>query len=323
MKFLKICLSSALIFAIHSSAASYQYEVIPKIGQNFFDDDSGLDDEISYGIDFNYYFNPNGGVQIGYERISGSSYRYYSPNETDIDRFSLHALYEPAKYDSLTPYLLFGGGYEKLSNEIGNQKSQGFVDAGVGVKYAMNSAFDLVAEAKYIKKLDTMDNDVLTNIGIGYKFGFPIGNIQQLAQTPKQNLPKPLPLPDSELENVNASMDMQELPMPKTKEKDIFEEHEAMESLSSKNIPQPPQKNLIKEGEYFIQVGAYSIKTPEKRYLDDIVKRGYNVTLHDAQVKGKKVTKILIGPYSSYEEAKKLLPEIRSCITNNAFIYKM
>lgn len=328
MKLSNILLSSALLISLNSLAADYEYEIVPKIGQNFFDDDSGLDDETSYGVDLNYYLNSQTGLQIGYERISKSKYRWYYPNETDIDRFYLNAVYEPTQYNSLTPYFLAGGGYEKLSKEIGNQKSQGFLDAGLGVKYSLNPVFDLIAEAKYIKKLDTMDSDVVTNLGMGYKFGTPISSMRQLAQNTanrEEFTPKPLPLPDSELQSVNAQMTQEELPMPESKEKDIFKEHKEMKqpALSSKNIPPSPKQNFANEGEYFIQVGAYALKKPEQRYLNDIIQKGYNVTLHDANVKGRKVTKILIGPYSSYEEAKKILPDIKSCITNSAFIYKM
>ncbi len=327
MKLLKICLSSALIFAL-SNAANYQYEVVPKIGQNFFDDDSGLDDETNYGIDLNYYLNKQAGVQVGYSRISKASYLWYSPQDTDIDRFYLNALYEPVSYGAMTPYFLGGVGYEKLSNEIGNQKSQPFVNAGIGVKYAMSSAFDLVAEAKYIRKLDSMDADIATNVGFGYKFGMPMNNMQSLAtnsaQTQNQISYKqePLPLPDQALENVDTAMTQEELPMPSEQNPkgDIFSEHEQLQNTLSNAAQSTSTDNI---SGYFVQVGAYAYKAPDQRYLEEIENQGYNLTLHEATVKGKRVTKILIGPYSSYEEAKRALSKIKASITNRAFIYKI
>ena len=321
MKLFRLCMSAALLISLNSVASDSKYEIIPKVGENFFDDDSGIDDKVAYGIVINYYFTHDTGIQIGYQRTDDAKYLWYYPNTTDIQRFYINALYEPAKYGNLTPYLLAGGGYEKLSNEIGNQKSQAFFNAGVGVKYAITPVFDVVAEAKYIKKADTMDDDILTSLGVGYKFGT-VSNSTFTAQN-QQFTPKPIPLSDSELQSVNSSVTQEELPMPKEEKKDIFEEHKALQvSLAKKPVTETNgcKESVIKG--YYVQVGAYAHSKPV-RYLNSIEQKGYQATLYETSIKGKTVTKVLVGPYSSYSEARKKLKEIKSKIVNNAFIYSM
>ena len=324
MKVFRLCMSAALLLSLNLFAGSSKYEVIPKVGQNLFDNDSGLDDEMTYGIDMNYYFTHDTGVQIGYQRTDDVKYLWHYPNTTDIQRFYLNALYEPVNYGDLTPYLLAGGGYEKLSNEIGNQKSQAFINAGVGVKYAVTPVFDLVAEAKYIKKMDSMDDDILTNVGIGYKFGNLVPNAPLASRQEKDFSPTPIPLLDDELAGVNSAIAQDNLPMPKAKRKDVFEEHQALkESFTKKPIPVETNscKEIVEKG-YYIQVGAYAHNKPV-RYLSTIKQKGYQATLYEASIKGRKITKVLIGPYDSYNQAKRKLKEIRSKIVNNAFIYNM
>ncbi len=334
MKLVKLCLSSVLIFSLSSIAADYEYEVIPKIGQNFHDEDAGLDDEFLYGIDLNYYFTKEAGLQVGYQRSDDVKYKWHALQTTDIQQFYLNFLYEPTKQNNLTPYFLVGGGYEKLSNEIDDKTSQAFANVGVGVKYAIDRDFDISAEVKYMKKLDTMDDDLITNIGLGYKWGMPLASSASQAtalnsingvQTTSFK-PQPIPVPEDLLSD---EISFGDLPLPQeseNKSQDIFEQKEASMKQKNQKISRVTKNEKIfsnGEGGYYIQVGAYAKNTPSKEYLNSIAETGYQPILKEATVGGKKVTKILIGPYSSYEEAKNTLPQVKKKVAKTAFIYKI
>ncbi len=332
MKFVKLCLSATLLISLNSVAADYEYEVIPKIGQSFYDDDSGLDDEFLYGVDLNYYFNKEAGLQIGYQRNDDVEYKWYPSQTTDIQQFYMNFLYEPTKNNGFTPFFLVGGGYEDLSNEIGDKKSQAFANVGAGVKYALDSAFDISAEVKYIKKLDTMDSDVVTNIGLGYKWGMPVASylgaqnsVSSGSNKTASFKPQPIPLPENLL---NDEISFGDLPVPKGEEqksKDIFAQKEASAAngVATQDHASKTGGFVTDANGYYIQVGAYAKNIPSQEFLDSIAQSGYQPILKEASVRGKKVTKILIGPYGSYEEAKSKLPEIKHKINRTAFIYKI
>lgn len=73
----------------------------------------------------------------------------------------------------------------------------------------------------------------------------------------------------------------------------------------------------------YVQVGATSRLSPDKKFLKSITSKDYSYKLLPIDVKGKKVTKILIGPYKSTKEAKAVLGDIKSKINKDAFIYRV
>jgi len=80
--------------------------------------------------------------------------------------------------------------------------------------------------------------------------------------------------------------------------------------------------NLAKNGIY-IQVGATSRLTPDKKFLAKLSSKSYEYRLLPIDVKGTKVTKILVGPYSSNAKARSVLADIKSSINKDAFIYRV
>lgn len=73
----------------------------------------------------------------------------------------------------------------------------------------------------------------------------------------------------------------------------------------------------------YVQVGATSRLTPSKKFLAQLAKNRYEYRLLPIDVKGKKVTKILVGPYSNTTEAKNVLADIKTNINKDAFIYRV
>ena len=73
----------------------------------------------------------------------------------------------------------------------------------------------------------------------------------------------------------------------------------------------------------YVQVGATSRLTPDKKFLAKLASKSYEYRLLPIDVKGTKVTKILIGPYANSTAAKAVLADIKSSINKDAFIYRV
>ena len=91
-----------------------------------------------------------------------------------------------------------------------------------------------------------------------------------------------------------------------------------------KKVEKPVKKADSKEATKgtYVQVGATSRLTPSKKFLAILAKNNYEYRLLPIDVNGKKVTKILVGPYNN-TEAKKVLGSIKININKDAFIYRV
>jgi DedD protein len=78
---------------------------------------------------------------------------------------------------------------------------------------------------------------------------------------------------------------------------------------------------------YFIQVAALTKNSPSKKFLDLIKRENFNYKVLDTNIningKTLKVKKVLIGPYKTYEDAKKDLNRAKKSISSGAFILKV
>ena len=73
----------------------------------------------------------------------------------------------------------------------------------------------------------------------------------------------------------------------------------------------------------YVQVGATSRLTPSKKFLAQLAKNNFEYRLLPIDVNGKKVTKILVGPYANTTQAKQVLGDIKENINKDAFIYRV
>jgi DedD protein len=73
----------------------------------------------------------------------------------------------------------------------------------------------------------------------------------------------------------------------------------------------------------YVQVGATSKYSPDKKFLKSISDKKYNYRLLPIVINGKKITKILIGPFKTNKLARENLGKIKSSINKNAFIYRV
>jgi len=93
--------------------------------------------------------------------------------------------------------------------------------------------------------------------------------------------------------------------------------------VSSKIVPAPVETKLSTLSGYFIQVGATSNSFPDKRYLKKIKNAGYDYVVHSMMIKGRKIKKILIGPFDTKNDAKRKLPDIQAKLNPGAYIYRI
>lgn len=90
----------------------------------------------------------------------------------------------------------------------------------------------------------------------------------------------------------------------------------------AKPVVKKPTTSEATSGVY-IQVGATSRLTPSKKFLAQLAKNNYEYRLLPIDINGKKVTKILVGPYTNTTEARNVLVNIKTNINKDAFIYRV
>jgi len=70
---------------------------------------------------------------------------------------------------------------------------------------------------------------------------------------------------------------------------------------------------------YFIQVGSFSKYTPNKKFLNSITRLGYKYSYH----KVNNLNKVLVGPFSTRQEANRAKAILRSKVERGAFLVKL
>ncbi len=92
---------------------------------------------------------------------------------------------------------------------------------------------------------------------------------------------------------------------------------------TSRMTTSAPVQKLSTLSGYFIQVGATANAFPNRRYLQKIKNAGYDYIVHSVVVKGRKIKKILIGPFASRSAAQRKLPDVKAKINQSAYLYRI
>ena len=114
------------------------------------------------------------------------------------------------------------------------------------------------------------------------------------------------------------------------------EENETLTKPQQKQQPKqevsPPQESTQAQNEHdpydvasgwYIQVLSVSRVTPDKKFLNKIIDSGYRYYLHRVDISGKKITKVLVGPYQTREEALAHRTRINDEINEGAFPFEV
>ena len=154
--------------------AGPKFEITPMVGKkiyNYSDDAPRFDDgEALIGVRANAYVTDNVSLQLAAEASKDN--KMGDGGKTDLERGMLNVQVDVPTKGKITPFVLVGGGYEKLHRAAPqNVDSQAFYNAGAGVRYSVNKRVDLVAEARVIHKVEDQDTDAIGSVGVGFKFG--------------------------------------------------------------------------------------------------------------------------------------------------------
>jgi len=79
------------------------------------------------------------------------------------------------------------------------------------------------------------------------------------------------------------------------------------------------KKKAVAQGKYYIQVGSFSRYEPNKKFLNSITSLGYHYKYH----KVGNLNKVLVGPFSTRQEANKAKKILRSKVEPGAFLVKL
>lgn len=88
---------------------------------------------------------------------------------------------------------------------------------------------------------------------------------------------------------------------------------------ASKVKAQSAKNTNDKKGNFYVQVGSYSGR-PHASMLYKISAKGYHYKIIQFPHEGKKISKLLIGPYNSHAETEKVLGRVKKQIQKSAFI---
>lgn len=116
------------------------------------------------------------------------------------------------------------------------------------------------------------------------------------------------------------------LPKEKKAEKTtvISDPYDTIETkpITIKPVTTATSNTAVTPKKHYVQVGSFQKFKPSKKLLKKIKANGFSYALKQVKVRGKMVTKLLIGPYNSYREANVAKAKVAAKIEASAFIYK-
>jgi len=310
--------------ALVTSLNAVKVEIMPTVGKTFnADKDSLKDSEILYGIRGSVFLNEDVAIGVSFEASQDNVMS--DLGKTDIERGSINIMYEPNSDKRIRPYSIIGFGGEKthrVSNPRTNDDSQAFVNAGAGLKFGINKNIDIVTEARWLRKLENNDNDIIATLGIGAKLGESKKSADKLASIPSVNA-------TSDVQNAISLAKFKEIykkkptavvaPAPVV----AIEENiaEAVYVEDGNDVVETSTYEEQAQDGYYVQMAAL-FKGNGEVLTNRLEKKDYPFVLHNVDRGGKDATLILVGPYESRAEAGIAIKFLKR-LKRDAFVYHM
>ena len=155
-----------------ATSNEYKYEFTPMFGGVVPQNSIEIENQDIYGATININQDDEckfDQLEIGLLHTSGVKYKNVNL-KTDITRFFINGVKEYKIDDKTKLYALAGLGYESLSENYYDNEDDGFVDFGVGIKYAITETLSLKADIRDLIKFDG-DNNFVYTIGLSIPFG--------------------------------------------------------------------------------------------------------------------------------------------------------
>jgi len=94
--------------------------------------------------------------------------------------------------------------------------------------------------------------------------------------------------------------------------------------IEKPKVTQTPKQQTTDEirSGYYIQVGSFS-RTPNKKFIAKIESYNYTHAVQNVKVNGKSVNRLMIGPYTTRDLAKRDLLNIKNKLNKDAYIRKV
>ncbi len=304
-----------------------KYEIQPTIGYNSFDSSSKMESTFMYGIRGTIYPNSYYGYRLSYERSDDVHYDETSTKKTtDLQRLSGQILISGEEEYQVIPYVLFGLGYEILSDETNHDVSQGYVEGGIGFKYHMKNDLIFDLEAKAMKKFDTDDIDYMVNFGLGYLFDptlkkpelYQPGLLEETPKvqneffvtpsTVKKKVIKPIVIVEDKIEAAYTFNEEQEQNIPSIV-KPLVE------------VPIAVHYEQLEVKQYYVQVAAW-FNSEDNKLLNRLERDGFAYNIENAVRLGREAQLVKVGPYEQFADAKLALKDLKK-IKKDAYITKL
>ncbi|MBR7888836.1 OmpA family protein [Marinomonas sp. A79] len=141
------------------------FTVAPSIGYYNMDNNRGVDNTEAASLGLGYQFGNPWAVELVY--LKADSEASSNGSDVDVDQFRLDTLYHLAEQGKLVPYLAAGVGTTDFSPGANNT----LVNAGGGLKYALNDIVDLRADFRLVNDIEDHELDNITTLGLHFVFG--------------------------------------------------------------------------------------------------------------------------------------------------------
>ncbi len=262
---MKKIFSLSLILSSVLFAANNQFEITPQIGGSWHVNNQRMADDIdlSYGLKTAARVAPEVLVELGYDWITHAK-QSIPDNKTSFNRYYLNVVKEFEVWQNVSPYILGGVGYEKVSNNLQSLDSTPFGQYGVGLRWEAFEYLHFKTELRHLMSFDGR-SDVVAMLG----FAIPFGSFREERAEVTMQEPKPVLI----LSHIH-SFNVQFASDSAVVDPSYFAEIEDF----AKYMEQNPDKTAIISGHTdSTESAAYNQKLSEKRaqsVKEEIVKQG-------------------------------------------------
>ena len=147
--------------------------------------------------------------------------------------------------------------------------------------------------------------------------------LESIANEIKQQTLPPIVTPDENTTVPNESVITIDDPYEQPVKSKKVQPKKEVKKTEPKKVVKKTTVKKPKKGNWYVQVGSFERVQPHKRLIAKIKRLGFSYRQYKSSVKGKQMTKLLIGPYETNKEAKEARTKIRAEIQPAAFIYQM
>lgn len=168
---MKKFLSLSLVLSGMLFAANNQFEITPQIGGSWHVNNKRMADDIdlSYGLKAGARVAPEVLLELGYDWITHAK-QSIPDAKTSFNRYYMNVVKEFEVWQSVSPYILGGVGYEDVSNNSQSLDSAPFGQYGVGLRWEAFEYLHLKTELRHLVSFDGR-SDVIAMLGFSIPFG--------------------------------------------------------------------------------------------------------------------------------------------------------